>query len=581
MLSKSAGIAPKEINMHRIFKYMICLVIVILSAGTLWAKDKYSVTVLPFTLNSSENIEYVRQGIQDMLITRIAVSNKIEVSGKDSVAEELKKSNIKDISLAEVYNIGKKLKSDYVVWGSITKIGSSISVDGKLVDITTAKSDVGLFTQSPNLDEVIPKINDFSQKIVQHILGADAQTAGQPAAAAAPTAAQSVAPGVSRESLIIAGMKSGKRGTLTSVINTDFINAPDDPFKRKGFWMSQHFPTEFKGMDVGDVNGDGKNEVVLIDEHNVFIYQKMDTELRLLQTIAGKRYEKYLSVDIADIRKSGTKQIFVTSINDNNLNSFVLEFKDGKYVKIASDLKWFLRVMDTPSGIPLLLCQSYGMDQIFDTQIYEMVWRNGRFVEDQKMKIPRGLSIYGLVIDNFGTGGDEKVIALDEYDHICIFRKTDKPFIQLNTFGFKNDDLIWRGDEEFGGSNNYIENARDKSTNVEAKSAYINLRILTYDFNKDGKKELIIVKNLSASGRLLKNAKMFTSSEIYNLEWDGLGMAENWRTKKINGYVADYIFKDIDNDGKPELVLALVLSVGTSVRDKSAIVVYKIDTANQ
>lgn len=567
--------------MHRIFKYMIFLFIVILSSGTLWAKDKYTVTVLPFTLNSSENIEYVRQGIQDMLMTRIAVSNKIEVSGKDSVAEELKKSNIKDISPAEVYNIGKKLKSDYVVWGSITKIGNSISVDGKLVDITNAKSDVGLFTQSPSLDEVIPKINDFSQKIVQHILGGDAQTAGQPAAASAPAGATSVAPGVSRESLIIAGMKSGKRGTLTSVINTDFINAPDDPFKRKGFWMSQHFPTEFKGMDVGDVNGDGKNEVVLIDEHNVYIYQKTDTDLRLLQTIAGKRYEKYLSVDIADIRKSGTKQIFVTSINDNNLNSFVLEFKDGKYVKIASDLKWFLRVIDTPSGIPLLLCQSYGLDQIFDTQIYEMVWRNGRFVEDQKMKIPRGLSIYGLVIDNFGTGGDEKVIALDELDHICIFRKTNKPFVQLNTFGFKNDDLIWRGDEKFGGSNNYIENARDKSTNVEAKSAYINLRILTYDFNKDGKKELIIVKNLSASGRLLKNAKMFTSSEIYNLEWDGLGMAENWRTKKINGYVADYIFKDIDNDGKPELVLALVLSVGSSVRDKSAIVVYKIDTANQ
>jgi hypothetical protein len=58
-------------------------------------------------------------------------------------------------------------------------------------------------------------------------------------------------------------------------------------------------------------------------------------------------------------------------------------------------------------------------------------------------------------------------------------------------------------------------------------------------------------------------------------------MSENWRTKKINGYVADYVFKDIDNDGKPELVLALVLSVGTSVRDKSVFVVYKLDTVNQ
>ncbi len=41
-----------------------------------------------------------------------------------------------------------------------------------------------------------------------------------------------------------------------------------------------------------------------------------------------------------------------------------------------------------------------------------------------------------------------------------------------------------------------------------------------------------------------------------------MGMVENWRTKKISGYVADYQFKDIDNDGENEVVLALVLSTG-------------------
>ncbi|NTW76540.1 MAG: hypothetical protein HGB33_01950 [Syntrophaceae bacterium] len=567
--------------MKTTFKYIICMVFILIFTGSLWAKDKYTITVLPFTLNSSENIEYVRQGIQDMLITRIAVSNKINVTAKDVVAEELKKTGIKTISLTDVYGIGKKLKSDYVVWGSITKIGSSISVDGKLVDISTAKSDVGFFTQSPNMDEVIPKINEFSQRIVQHIMGG----APQVAAATSPAATPSQTPGISRETMIIAGMKTGKRGTLTSVINADYINSPYDPFKHKGFWMSQQFPTEFKGMDIGDVNGDGKNEVVTIDDRNIYIYQKLDNEFRVLQKITGKKYDKYLSVDVADIKRTGIKQIYVTSVNDATLDSFVVEYKDGKYEKTDSDLKWFLRVIDTPSGIPLLLCQSYGFDEIFNTAIYELVWRNGKFVEGPKMKIPMGLSIYGLAIDNFGTGGnDDRIIALDELDHICIFRQTNKPLNQIFTFGFHNDDLIWRGDEEFGGSNNYFENVEDKKRYEEEstrKSAYVNLRILTYDINKDGKKELIIVKNLSSAGRVFKNIKLFTSSEIYNLEWDGLGMAENWRTKKINGYVADYVFKDIDNDGKPELVLALVLSIGSSVREKSVVVFYKLDGVNQ
>lgn len=564
--------------MRKYLQLIFCLTILLLATGSLWAKDKYTVTVLPFSLHSVENIDYVKQGIGDMLSTRISVPNKIEVTGKDVVLTELKKSKTKEMTLVDVYDLGKRLKSDYVVWGSISKIGSSISIDGKLVDIAAGKADIGIFTQSQSLDEVIPKINDFSQRIVQHILGTTPPSAAPVVAAPAPAVTRPTAPGLSRESQIIAGMKTGKRGTLTSAINTEFINAPD-PLNRRGFWMSQKLPTEFKGMDIGDVNNDGLNEVVVIDSHNVYIYQKTANRLKLLEKIAGKSYDNYISVDVADINKNGVKEIFVTSLNDTLLTSVVLEFKDGKYVKIASDVRWFLRVIDTPSGIPMLLGQDYGFDKPFDTPIYEIVWRDGKYVPDQKMKIPLGLSIYGLTIDNVGSGGGEKIIALDELDYLCIFEKTNKPLSRIFTFGFSNDDLIWRSDDVFGGSNNYFENIDKKKPEENEKSAYVNLRILTFDTNKDGKKEIIIVKNLSSVGRVFKHLKLFTSSEIYNLEWDGIGMAENWRTKKINGYVADYCFKDIDNDGKPEIVLALVLSVGTSIRDKSVIVVYELDTA--
>ena len=482
------------------------MLIILLAAGSLWAKDKYIVTVLPFTLHSSENIEYVKQGIEDMLITRISVPNKIDVTGKDVVQEELKKSSVKEISPADVFNIGKKLKSDYVVWGSITKIGSSISVDGKLVDIGAAKSDVGFYTQSQNLDEVIPKINDFSQKIVQHILGATPQVdATVPAAAVPPPTPQN-----SRESQIIAGMKSGKKGTLTSVINPEYINSPD-PLNRRGFWMSQNFPTEFKGMDIGDVNGDGLNEIVTIDAHNVYIYQKVGNDLKLLEKIAGKPYDTYLAVDVADINKNGIKEIIVTSLNGSTLDSFVLEYKNGKYIQIASGLPWFLRVIDTPSGIPLLMGQGLGIGDsfAFNTPIYEIIYRDGKYISQEKMKIPLGLSVYGLNFGNLGAGSNEKIIALDELDYLCIFEKTNKPLSRIFTFGFKNEDLIWRSDDVYGGSNNYIDDDnKNRSSEVDAKSAFINSRILMHDTNKDGKKEIIIIKNLSSVGRILKNLKL-------------------------------------------------------------------------
>ncbi|MDP2854686.1 MAG: FG-GAP-like repeat-containing protein [Smithellaceae bacterium] len=564
--------------MKRIIKYVLCLTIILLATQAIWAKEKYTVTVLPFSLHSAENIEYVRQGISDMLVNRISVADKIEVTRKDVVQDVLNKSGAKELNLTDVQSIGRQLKSDYVVWGSITKIGNSISIDGKLVDITGGKSDVGIFSQSQTLDEVIPKINDFSQRIVQHIIGATPQAL--PAASVTPAVVPPAVPGASREAQIIAGMKTGgKKGTLTAMINTEFINAAD-PLTRKGFWMSQQFKSEFKGMDVGDINKDGLNEVVVIDAHSIFVYQKTKDDLKLLKQIKGKSYNNYISVDVADINKDGTPEIIITSLNDKLLNSFVLQFKDGDYKIIASDIRYFLRVIDTPSGTPMLLGQTYGMDKVFDTQIYEIVWRDGQYVSGDKMKIPMGLSIYGLTIDTLGAGTSEKIIALDELDYLCIISPTNKLMSRILSFGFSPDELIWRSDTVYGGSNNYIANIdKQKSSDATpAESAFANMRILSFDTNKDGKKELIIVKNLSSVGRVFKNLKLFSSSEIYNLEWDGLGMSENWRTKKINGYVADYCFKDIDNDGKPELVLALVQSVGASISERSVIVVYKLET---
>ena len=564
--------------MKKTISVILFLAAILLVVGTIWAKEKYTVTVLPFSLHSAENIEYVRQGIGDMLISRISVPDKIEVTRKDVVQDALKKTGARELNLTDVQSIGQQLKSDYVVWGSITKIGSKISIDGKLVDVSGGKSDVDIFFQSQTLDEVIPKINDFSQRLVHYILGATPQ-ATLPAAAVTPAVAPPPVPGASREAQIIAGMKAGgKKGTLTSMINPEFINAAD-PINRKNFWMSQQFKSEFNGMDVGDVNKDGLNEVVIIDHHNIYICQKTGDTLKLLKQIKGKSYNRYMSVDVADINKDGTPEIIVTSLNDRLLNSFVLQYKDGDYITIASDIRYFLRVIDTASGTPLLLGQPYGMDKVFETQIYEIVWRNGKYVSGDKMKIPSGLSVYGLTIDTLGSGASEKIIALDELDYLCIISPTNKPLSRILSFGFSPDELIWRSDEVYGGSNNYIANIdkqKPSDSNLE-NSAFANLRILSFDTNKDGKKELIIVKNLSSVGRIFKNLKLFSSSEIYNLEWDGLGMAENWRTKKINGYVADYCFKDIDNDGKPEIVLALVQSVGASTSERSVIVVYELE----
>jgi len=569
----------------------IALFLLVLLAGTGWAKEKPLVAVLPFSVHSAENIDYVQQGIWDMLSSRIAVSTKIEVATKEILLANLPEAGKKDLALADVYGLGKKISADFVIWGSITKIGDNVSIDGKLVDISAYKSPVGIFAQSQGLDEIIPKINDFAQRISTYIASGGTESIALPALTSSPTlpapstatpllrAPEQPSPQAARERQLIAGLRSGKTGTMTAIpVNSDYINTPQAGNTR-GFWMSQEFGTEFKGMAIGDVNADGLNEIVLIDGSNIYIYQSKGGALTPIQPQppAGAKSNNYLAVDIADINNNGIKEIIVTSMVGDSLNSFVLEWKEGKFVPVATGLPWFLRVIQDSAEEPILLGQVKDRDKPFNAPITEIVWDGTAFREGKKMKIPEGLSVYGLTLSALDNRGTEKVIALGASDKLTIYDRTDKPLERIHVLG-GGGEVVWKSDDDFGGSNNgfFPYGGRIEDEDGQRVVAFINPRILTYGTSKAGKKEFVLVKSSSATGTAFKNFRFFTSSEIIDMEWDGLGMAENWRTKKINGYVADYQIKDIDNDGQNELVLAVVLSAGPVSKQKSTIVSYKL-----
>ena len=386
----------------------------------------------------------------------------------------------------------------------------------------------------------------------------------------------------SREEEIVSGINEGSKGTFTSTVKPGSISDSVRATHLLGdanLWKSQEFSTALRGLDIGDVNGDGLNETVMIDSHNVFIYQKKGDEFILIQEIPGKRYESYISVDVADINRNGIKEIIVSSYTGNVVDSFVLEFRNGRFETIAQDLRWFLRVIENSAGVPILLGQLRGVESPFKTPIHEIVWQDGEYREGRKMRIPMGLSIYGLTLDKLAPGGEDMVIALNDYDYLCVYEQTVKPLSQVAALG-GSEEFRWKSAEVFGGCQTFVSPI-DQTVYLQGEkmneTKYINQRILTRDANGNGKREILLVRNNSASGRLFQSVKLFTSAEICDLEWDGAGMVENWRTSKISGYVADYQFKDIDGDGESEIVLALVLTGSWSVKDRSVIVAHKLN----
>ena len=104
-------------------------------------------------------------------------------------------------------------------------------------------------------------------------------------------------------------------------------------------------------------------------------------------------------------------------------------------------------------------------------------------------------------------------------------------------------------------------------------------RIHIADMDKDGKNEVILVKNEDSTGRTLSRLRMFNKGQIECLVWDVIAMRLQWRTHTVSGYISDYVVEDLNNDGKNELVFSVVSGGGFSLgKEKSYLATWEVKT---
>lgn len=514
-----------------------------LSASPGNSQEVIKIAILPIAIHSLENLDPVKEGLMDMLSTRINIVGRIIVIEKIEVKKAI--AGVEgEMSLEDAKKIGLKVSADYVLFGSLTKMGESISIDTKLLEMKSGKIVSFIPVQSKGLDGIVPKMDEISQKVHERILGPAAVIVARPQ----PEKESPPPPPVVRvpePRPEVAGPKEPEKTT---------------PRIAQDFWMSQALPFEVKGMGIGDIDGDGKNEIVLIDRNNVWIY-RWAGELQLIKKVPGHSYHEYLAVDVADVNKNGKAEIFVTSMKKYKPDSFVLEHDRGEFKMIASNLDWYFRIVDLPQQGRTLLGQQSGLENPFYGPIYEMGWDGKQYLRRKKLSYPKNMNIYGLAVVQFNESGPEHYIYLDES--------------QFLTMVSPNGEVLWKSSERFG-TNNFIIGKPKITTSWVQESDWIpvNLRIL---IDGQGKKEIVLPYNSSLTGQFIKRVKFYNKGEIQRFSWNGTVLEVSWRSKEIGGYIADCQMEDVDGDQKKELVGALALWGEPSLTrpSRSAIVVSK------
>jgi TolB-like protein len=494
---------------------MLMVLIPVLSASQPREGGKVSqVAILPFVIHSEENLDYMRDGIYDILSSRIMAEGRITVIDRSLVERVLYEERPMRLDDEIAKRIGMKAGADYIVLGSLTKIGNYISLDARMISVTEDKPPLTAFTQHKGLDDAMTKIADFAQEIGMKITGRRPMM---------------TSPSDTRGSVIIQPREKRTTDLATS--------------------KSQTFNFEIKGLDIGDVDGDKKNELVVMDTNNLYIFKYSGEKMTLFQKIEFGNENNFLTLDVADVNRNGVAEIIITNLVDDNLRSFILEYEEGKPRKIMDKADWFFRVLEHPKEGLLLMGQQMGSDGTLSGSIYKMVWKKKSYEKGPRMSFPPDTILFGVALIRAREKDSLDTVILDDFGRLRIVNP--------------NGRYAWSSSERFGGTTNYYETKKKKDINYRGSEAppwrvYIPGRILVRDLDGDGTGELILNKNFALILSALERARAFDKGEIVNLVWDQNAFVTQWKTREITGYIADFQIRDVDNDGEDDLVVAVV-----------------------
>ena len=324
-----------------------------------------------------------------------------------------------------------------------------------------------------------------------------------------------------------------KRGPQTSF----------DP-KKDGFQFvdKESFPYEVLDFDVGDLDGDGKNEYVLIDHYRIMVYSLKKGKLRKIQQIKTQRgINRLLGVDVGDINGNGRDEIFVTNWKGDKLESFALErqVRNKKLKYVWKDVNLYFRIIRPFGQKPTLLSQSPGFETPFMGPIKKVVFKNRRYIQGSKLNTPdiygTHFIVYGLTQANLGGNKVKETVVLDNNYHLRVYSQNGKVLVKSEAYYGHDPRLIEVGvvDEELGNVTNGggATVGREDPVRYKGRLQFV---------KNGGRRYLVLPKNYPVGGGLIQNLVIVNNSGLVILGVNREGFENFLETNKQKGFLAAF-----------------------------------------
>ena len=485
---------------------------------------------LPFTVQTDTPQQYLREGLADILASRITAQTGQLAVHRSKETTQLA-TLLQQGDQQAFTKILKKIDADYLVIGSLEQHDANYEITIYLFNQTTPLP--SSFAKTiPSLDKAIPALDELSGEIAEQI--SHKKRSGKTTT-------------VSPENQGISGFQTAHpdriyRDGLYKTSGSSGIE--DENLKLWSSWQSKEISEKVRAMDAADLNGDGKQEIVLAQMGSIAIYHCTDGQFEQVTEQLISDYLSPHSVSLADLDGNGLMEIYVSANIGDKPSSLVLEW-DGSDIHILSEkIPYYIRLGTNQEGKQILIGQN-GSNKGITGRIFCRLIRSadGSLAATTPFTVPEAFNLFDFIRVDLDKNGTLEFVGLT----------VDNRLVVMDQEG----SLLWTSEPGYGASKFFL-GAGEQNMEEDFMPRYLHLRLIARDLDDDGTPEIIIgINRMSSAVKYFQRLRFFKGSSINALVWDGSAMTSLWETKMIPGYLTDYqLLKDNSHPGRMHLYFA-------------------------
>jgi hypothetical protein len=292
------------------------------------------------------------------------------------------------------------------------------------------------------------------------------------------------------------------------------------------------FDGAMTAMAVGDLDGDGKSELLLAGTDRLLTFRIDGPNLRPLAEYPLSGKDTVVTLEAIDVTGDGGAEIIMTLSHNGRFHALVVQWADSKLRAIWEVPDLVIRPLASDAKTSQLFGQTVVSGDQTAKSIRRYTWDGRDFHPGPALDIPAGLSLLELMMADLSGDGAVSLVTFQGGTALEVRSRTGEPI-----------------------------SAYKASGGAATSPSRAGLRVLI-EKERDGTGPLLILgREEEAEARLFGR---WTGSKVVSLivlKWDGAGFHKVWQAPISDGTLADYAVADL-GEGLGRRLLALVVKRG-------------------